>query len=151
MKHGDLQDILEMWKSDCEIDKMRLDEASRQSPILHAKYLHMLTNAKLMLKKAEVEEKSLLKDKWLYYNGKMDGAAITKRGWQHDPFDGMTKPLKTDMDYFYNADPDIQAMQQKIEYVKTSIDVLKEIIDNIKWRHQNIKNMIEWRKFESGN
>ena len=59
MKTGDLQDILDMWKIDCEIDKMRLDEASRQSPTLHAKYLHMLANAKLMLKKAEVDEKSL--------------------------------------------------------------------------------------------
>jgi len=26
----------------------------------------------------------------------------------------------------------------------------KEILDNIKWRHQTIKNMIEWRKFTSG-
>ena len=23
-------------------------------------------------------------------------------------------------------------------------------LENIKWRHQNIKNMIEWRKFTSG-
>ena len=30
------------------------------------------------------------------------------------------------------------------------VNCLKEIMDNIKWRHQNIKNMIEWRKFTSG-
>ena len=37
-----------------------------------------------------------------------------------------------------------------IEYLKEVCDTTKEIMENIKWRHQNIKNMIEWRKFTSG-
>ena len=28
---------------------------------------------------------------------------------------------------------------------------LKEIIENIKWRHQTISNIIKWKQFESGN
>jgi len=50
----------------------KLDEASQQTPVLHSKYLHLLSEAKMMYKKAEFEQKNLLRDKWLYYNGKMD-------------------------------------------------------------------------------
>jgi hypothetical protein len=54
------------------------------------------------------------------------------------------------MDKWYDADPIIQGHQAKMEYQKEMCDTLKEIMENIKWRHQNIKNMIEWRKFTSG-
>jgi len=54
------------------------------------------------------------------------------------------------MDYYYDSDPIIQEQQAKIQYLQELCDTLKEILDNIKWRHQTIKNMIEWRKFTSG-
>ena len=54
------------------------------------------------------------------------------------------------MDYFYESDPHIQTLQSQIEYWKTMIDTLSEIVSNITWRHQNIGNMIKWRQFTSG-
>ena len=55
------------------------------------------------------------------------------------------------MDYYYDADPEIQKSEEKIQYLKTIIDTLEDMINSIKWRHQTIKNMIEWKKFSSGN
>ena len=138
-----------MWTKDCHIDSMHLDDASRQSPLLHAKYLELLSTSKLQLKKVEMEQKVLLKQKWLYYNGKMDQQSIEDLGWDPDPFDGL-KILKGEMDYYYDSDPEIQKSEEKIQYYKTIIDTLTEIISNITWRHQTIKNMIEWKKFQSG-
>jgi hypothetical protein len=146
----DLKSIHSMWSKDCVIDNMNLDEASRQSPILHAKYLELLSTAKLMLKRAEFTQKSLLKQKWLYYNGKLDQQQIEDLGWEPDPFDGL-KVLKGEMEYYYEADPEIQKSEEKIQYYKTIIETLTEIVDNVKWRHQTIGNMIKWRQFESGN
>jgi hypothetical protein len=54
------------------------------------------------------------------------------------------------MDKFYDSDPIIQEQQAKIQYLEEVCATLKEILENVKWRHQNIKNMIEWRKFTSG-
>ncbi len=139
-----------MWEKDCVIDDMRLDESSRQAPILHAKYLQLLSTVKLQLKRAEFSQKTLLKQKWLWYNGKMDPIAMNELGWDPDPFDGL-KVLKGDMDYYYDADPEIQKSEEKIQYLKTIIDTLEDMINSIKWRHQTIKNMIEWKKFSSGN
>lgn len=146
----DLSELLEEWKSDCQISEMHLDESSRQVPILHSKYLEKLMSVKLLLKRAEFTQKTLLKQKWLYYNGKMDQEDIEKLGWKADPFDGL-KILKGEMNYYYDADPEIQDSEKNIAYYKTVIETLQEIIDNLKWRHQTIGNMIKWRQFESGN
>ena len=146
----DLKSIHEMWSKDCEISQTKLDEASRSTPMLHSKYLELLTTYKLTLKRAEFEQKKLLKDKWLYYNGKMDQERVEELGWQPDPFDGL-KILKGEMDYYYDSDPEIQDSEGKIQYYKTVIDTLEEIINTLRWRHQTIGNMIKWKQFESGN
>ena len=145
----DLQSILEQWQQDCVIDNSRLDDVSRDTPKLHAKYLQLLSLSKLQVKRAEASQKVLLKDKWLYYNGKMDEETIREKGWNFDPFNGL-KVLKGDMDHYYDADTDIQQSEERIAYYKTIIDTLDEIINNLRWRHSIIKNMIDWRRFESG-
>ena len=138
-----------MWKVDVDIDEMNLDEASRQTPKLHAKYLEFYSMSKLQLKKAEMNQRTLLKDKWLHYNGKMDRKTLEDKGWDPDPLNGL-KVLKGDMDHFYDSDPEIQRSEELIQYYKTTVETLSDIIDNLKWRHQTIKNMIEWRRFTSG-
>lgn len=144
-----LEDILKMWAKDSEIDDLRLDEASKKTASLHAKYLEMLSVTKLQLKRKDMEFKVLLKNKWLWYNGKMQKDQMDQLGWEYDALNGL-KILKGEMDYYYNADPHIQEMQAKIDYIKTLIETLEEIINNIRWRHSTIKNMIDWRRFESG-
>ena len=138
-----------MWAKDCVIDANKLDEASRQAPLLHAKYLELISTYKLQLKKTEFEQKKLLKDKWLWYNGKMSQEEMEEKGWNPDPFNGL-KILKGEMDHYYDTDPEIQESELKIQYYKNVIDTLTEIISNVNWRHQTIGNMIKWKQFESG-
>lgn len=145
----DLKQILDMWQRDSEI-KMKLDETSRETPLLHAKYLELLSTTKLQLKRAEFAQKTLLKEKWLYYNGKMSQEEVVDKGWDPDPFNGL-KILKGEMDYYYDSDPEIQKSEEKIQYYKTVIDTLEQIISNLNWRHQTIGNIIKWKQFESGN
>jgi c-di-GMP-related signal transduction protein len=144
-----LESVLEMWKKDSEIPQYNLDETSRQTPTLHAKYMEFISIARLQLKKAEMEQKTLLKKKWLYYNGKMTQEQIEAEGWEFDPFEGL-KVLKGEMDYYYDADVDIQKSETAIAYYKTYIETLTEIINVLKWRHSTIKNIIDWRRFEAG-
>ena len=137
------------WEDDCKIPQHQLDEVSRQTPSLHAKYLQVLSLTKLKLKRIENSQQNLLKDKWLYYNGKMDQDSILSKGWQPDPFNGL-KILKGDMDYYYNSDPEIQEADEKVQYYKIMIQTLTEIVDSLKWRHQTIGNIIRWKQFEAG-
>tara|TARA_R110000822_G_scaffold55462_1_gene141019 strand:- start:7527 stop:7970 length:444 start_codon:yes stop_codon:yes gene_type:complete len=144
-----LEQVLQEWATDSELPRENLDEASRNTPKLHAKYLTILSNTKLRLKKAEMDQKSLLKLKWLWYNGKMHEDQIKGLGWDFDPLNGL-KIMKGDMDYYYDSDKEIQESELKIEYLKTLIDTLKEIVNNLNWRHQTVGNMIRWKVFEAG-
>ena len=145
----DLESILKEWEEDCKIPQHQLDETSRLTPMLHAKYLQYLSLTKLNLKRAEHAQKNLLLDKFHYYNGSMDEETLKERGWNPDPFYGL-RILKGDLDKYYNSDKDIQKSEEKIAYLKTIIDTLTDILDNLKWRHQTIKNILEYRKFEAG-
>ncbi len=145
-----LEQILEMWKKDAVIDDVCLDEETLKSSKLHAKYLELFSMAKLMLKKKEMEQESMKKDKWLYYNGKMSQQDMDNRKWKYDPFDGMTKPLKSDMDMYYSTDEDMVRIRAQIDYQKTIIDTLEEIMGNIRWRHTHVKNILDFKKFTSG-
>lgn len=144
-----INEIHEMWAKDCEIKHTNLEETSRNTPLLHAKYLRIYSDEKLRLVSLEMSQKKLLKKKWLYYNGKMTKEEIDAEGWEYDPFKGL-KVLKGEMDYYYESDDDIQNSEAKIKYQKEVIDTLREIIDMIKWRHQTIGNMIKIRMFEAG-
>ena len=103
----ELNEILTMWETDCKINNMKLDDTSRDTPNLHAKYLRYLTEAKLQYKRAELKQKSLLKEKWLYYNGKMSQEELEEKGWDPDPFNGL-KVMKGEMEHYYDSDPEIQ-------------------------------------------
>jgi hypothetical protein len=145
-----LDDILKMWAEDIKIDEVNLDVTSMKSAQLHSKYLELYSLSKLQFKKGELGMAVLKKDKWLYYNGKMSKEDMDSRGWNYDPFAGMAKPLKSDMDLFYETDADISKLRMKLDYQQVIVDSLKDILDNIKWRHSHIKNILDFRRFTAG-
>ena len=138
-----------MWKKDSVIDDIELDASSLQVPKLHAKYTEILSNKKLELIRHERMMKEMNKDKWLWYTGKMSKEDIEYRKWEYDPFGGLTV-LKSDYDKFQGADKEIQDLNDKIEYLKITVDFLQDVVSQITWRHQTIKNIIVWRKFMAG-
>jgi c-di-GMP-related signal transduction protein len=144
-----LESILEEWEKDNQIDQNHLDQSSVDTAKLHSKYLKLLSVCKLQVKRHEMSQKTLLKEKWLYYNGKMTSEEIEEKGWDYDPFNGL-KVMKGEMDHYYNSDIDIQKSEEKITYYKTMVETLQEIIETLRWRHQLISNVIKWKQFESG-
>ena len=144
-----LDEILAMWKKDSQIDTVCLDEASKENSKNHAKYLELHSVIKLQLKKREMSQKILLRDKGLHFSGKLSKEKIEEYGWPYDPFNGL-KVLKSDFHYFFESDEDLQKSEERIVYFKTLEETLREIVDNIKWKHQSIKNVLEFQKFTSG-
>ena len=109
-----LDEIKAEWKKDVEIDDIELDKSSLDVPKLHAKYSELLTNNIISLKNLQFKYQILRKDKWLWFNGKLDDDRIKELGWNPDPFDGL-KIMKNDMNVFFDADPDLQKIRAQIE------------------------------------
>ena len=58
---NNLQQILEMWKTDSVIDEMNLDESSRDSAKLHGKYLEILSLVVIKVSESGIStERSLI-------------------------------------------------------------------------------------------
>ena len=144
----ELKKLNQMWAEDSKIIN-DLDAATKKTAADHSKYLQLRAEATLHHAKLKRQLDTMMRDKFLYYNGKMNREQIEARGWAYDPFDGL-RIMKTDMDKYYNADPDLQELNEKVVYWKTIIDTIGEIVEVLKWRHQSISNIIRWKTFEAG-
>lgn len=144
MKLTELQDA---WKTDAQIDHTNLGRSAARTPELHAKYLNLLTSARLQARKAESDYYKLRNVKYRYFRGELTRQELDNLGWAQ--YQGV-KPLKSDMDEMLSTDSDLITAQDKLEYLKTVLYQLESILKSIHSRTWDIKNAIEWEKFSNG-
>lgn len=142
-----LSEIQDNWEKDCIINESNLGEAAITSPTLHSKYLRVLSNTKLRLRKSESDYLRLRKIKYRYFRGEMTKEELEKQGWNQ--YQG-TKPIKSEMEEFLSTDDDLINLEDTIEYYKTVIYELESIMKSIHSRTWDIKNAIEWNKIQNG-
>lgn len=142
-----LSDIQQAWDEDSKIDELNLGREAIRVPLLHSKYLSYLSKVKLMLRKAEADYYNTRRLKYRYYRGEMSRVELEELGWEQ--YQG-NKPLKNEMDEFLLCDKDLIELQDKIEYFKTVLYTLEQIIRSINSRSWDIKSAIEYLKFTNG-
>ena len=138
-----LEELQQQVNKDFKLDDTELDSESVSIPLLHNKYLIHFNKFSLLLKKAEHEHKTMIKDKWEYYTGKADHSVYKEK-----PFD--IKVLKSDVYIYMDSDPELQRADQKVAYLNQIVKYLEQVLRGINNRTFLIKNAIEWKKFTSG-
>jgi|TARA_Y100001937_G_C7034856_1_gene291834 hypothetical protein len=128
---------------DLRVDDEHLDTESLKNQEIKAKYLDHKSKFELLLFKAKGDYKRLYREKWEYYGGKADAKIYASK-----PFD--LKVLKTDLGVYISADEEIIDAENKIGYLETVVDYIKGVIKSVDNRGWDIKNAIEWKKFEAG-
>lgn len=142
-----LTELQAEWEKDSKIDQTNLGNEAANTPKLHSKYITLLSNAKLNLRKAESDYNNLRRMKFRYYRGEMTKAELEEAGWNQ--WQGV-KPLKNEMDEFLLCDADLNRITDKLEYHKTVLYFLEQVIRSLNSRTWDIKNSIEWTKFTNG-
>lgn len=142
-----LSELQEAWSEDCKINETELGREATRVPSLHAKYLTYLSNVKLKLRKAESEYYTTRRLKYRYYRGEMTREELEELGWIQ--FQG-NKPLKNEMDEFLLCDKELNEAMDKVEYLKTVMFTLEQILRSINSRTWDVKSAIEWNKFTNG-
>ena len=108
------------------------------------RYMEFYNTFSLMKKDRESEMKALVRDKWIYYKGKAPSTV-----YKEVPFD--LKLTTTDeIKMFIGADDEIRKLQYKIDYIEQVIFFLDGVLRQIQSRNYQIKNAIEWERFQSG-
>ena len=144
MKLGEIQTE---WKNDSKINQLELGDEAVRTATLHAKYLTVLSNVKLQLRKAESDYNNMRRLKYRYYRGELTQSELEKLNLEQ--YMG-NKPLKNEMEEFLSCDEDLNMLTDKIEYYKTVVYTLEQILRSINSRTWDIKSAIEWNKFTNG-
>lgn len=141
-----IDEILDMWKTDCELDPVNVGNHSLETVKLHSKYLRIFTTERLILKKLKQDYKQLQKLKYEYYNGSISEEDLIEKQWK--PF--QLKILKQDVNMYIDADNDIVKLSLKIGVQEEKVETLESIIKAINNRGFQIKNYIDFMRFTHG-
>ena len=141
-----LDEILDMWSLDCDIDRTELGQEALKIPKLHSKYLRHYTEERLILRKLEEEKRELIKMKHDYYRGIMPEEDLKANGWE--PF--QLNVLKSDVPMHIDADQDVIKINLRMAMQNEKVDALESIIKSISNRGYLIKSAVDYEKFKVG-
>ena len=140
----DLDTIQEMWEKDSKMDMDNLHTESTNIPVLHAKYFDLYNTIFLLRKKAEQQRKNIRHERYEYYSGKADPETYIE-----DPFPKKIRDKDT-LQKYLDADEKLSQVCLKIDYYETILNYLESILKVIQNRTFQIKNAIEFVKFQAG-
>ena len=140
-----LEDLLEMWRQDSEIDRTEPGKALLDIPKLYSKYLNILSQHRLLSKQAEFKYNKMKKLKWEYYTGKLDEDDLKKYGWEPFPY-----TLKSDLNTYLESDEDINKYIAVKVMHDEIVDVCTAIMKELNNRAWEIRSFIDWEKFIQG-
>ena len=139
-----LDKLQEMWEKDSKINPDELHTESLNIPSLHAKYFELYNTIFLLRKKAEQQRKNIRHERYEYFSGKADPEV-----YQKDPFGKKIRDKDT-MQKYLDADEKLSTSSLKIDYYDTMLVYLESILKVIQNRTFQIKNAIEFMRFNSG-
>ena len=141
-----LDDIMNMWSEDCNMNRTELGEEALKIPKLHSKYLRHFSEERLLLRKMEEERRELVKLKHDYFRGILPEEDLKANGWEPNRL----SILKSDIPMHLDADQDVIKYNLKIAMQQEKVDTLESIIKSISNRGYLIKSAIDYEKFKVG-
>ena len=140
----DLEKIQAMWEKDSHIDPDNLHDESLKIPQLHSKYYTLYNTITLLREKAREQYSKVRLEIYNYYTGK-----ATAEVYAEEPFPYKVRE-KDAIQRHLDADDRMNKIDMKIKYYDVMLKFLEEIIRAVSNRTYQIKNAIEWNKFQAG-
>ena len=139
-----LEQIQEMWEKDSKLDPDNLHDESLKIPQLHSKYYTLYNTITLLRERAREQYSKVRLERYNYFTGKAPAEAYIE-----EPFPYKVRE-KDAIQRHLEADDKMNKVDMKIKYYDIMLKFLEEIIRNISGRTYQIKNAIEWNKFQAG-
>jgi hypothetical protein len=140
----DLDTIQKMWEKDSKIDIDNLHTESLNIPVLHAKYFDLYNNILLLKKKAEQQKKNIRHQRYEYFTGKADPDVYVE-----NPFPKKIRDKETLQGYL-DSDEKLMQVSLKVDYYETMLSYIDSILKMIFNRTYQIKNSVDYMRFQSG-
>ena len=140
----DLDKLQEMWEKDSQMDPDNLHVESLKIPQLHSKYYTIYNTTILLREKARETFNKVKLERYNFYTGKASAEVYVE-----EPFPYKIRD-KEALQRHLDADEKLNSVDLKIRYYDIKLKFLEEIIKTISNRTFQIKNAIEWQKFQAG-
>ena len=139
-----LEQIQDMWEKDSKIDPDNLHDESLKIPQLHSKYYTLYNTITLLRERAREQYNKVRLERYNYYTGK-----ATAEVYAEEPFPYKVRE-KDAIQRHLEADDKMNKVDMKIKYYDIMLKFLEEVIRAVSNRTYQIKNAIEWNKFQAG-
>ena len=133
-----------MWEKDSHIDPDNLHDESLKIPQLHAKYYTVYNTITLLKEKAKESYNRVKLERYNYYTGKAEPEV-----YEEEPFPYKVRE-KDAIQRYLDADEKLNKLDIKIRYYDVMLKFLEDVIKVISNRTFQIKNAIEWHRFQAG-
>ena len=139
-----LEQIQEMWEKDSKIDPDNLHDESLKIPQLHSKYYTLYNTITLLRERAREQYSKVRLERYNYYTGKAPAEVYVE-----EPFPYKVRE-KDAIQRHLEAYDKMNKVDMKIKYYDKMLKFLEEVIRAVSNRTYQIKNAIEWNKFQAG-
>lgn len=139
-----IEEIQSQWERDSKLDPDNLHLESLKIPGLHSKYYNMYNNIRLLREKSKSDYAEIKLKRYNYYTGKAPVEIYVQ-----EPFPYKVRD-KEALKQYLEADNQLSQIDLKIKYYDIMLEFLEEIIKNLNGRTYQIKNAIEWQRFQAG-
>ena len=139
-----LEQIQEMWEKDSKIDPDNLHDESLKIPQLHSKYYTLYNTITLLRERAKEQYSKVRLERYNYFTGKAPAEVYVE-----EPFPYKVRE-KDAIQRHLEADDKMNKVDMKIKYYDIMLKFLEEVIRAVSNRTYQIKNAIEWNKFQAG-
>lgn len=141
-----IEDIIEEWRKDCQIDDLNLDLESKRIADLHSKYAGMLSAARRNVNALLLQRRELGRTLRGYYLGTLtqgEYQAMNRAPCQQ-------RILKNEIGPHIDSDELMIKLDAKLALNEEKVAVLADIVKHIHNRNFIIKGMIDWKRLMLG-
>jgi hypothetical protein len=143
-----LDQILEYWKIDSKIDESNPQHELIHIPILHAKYIDILSQHRLASQKAKFDHAKFKKIRREYYLGNLDKETLDEYKWEQ--FD-LKIGNKGNIDTYLEADDHLIKILEKKAYYDECVFICESIIKELSARTWQLREYLTYQRFLAGN
>lgn len=142
-----LDQIIEQWKQDCQIDDMKVQKELINIPLLHSKYVEILSQHRIASHKAKFDYAKMKKIRREYYMGNLDKETLDEYKWEQ--FD-LRIGSKGNIDYYLDSDDFLIKLLEKKAYYDECVSLCESIIKELSARTWQLREFLAHTRFLEG-
>ena len=142
-----LDEIINDWKSDSTIDETNPQQELIKTPLLHAKYIEIISQHRLASHKMKFEHSRMKKIRREYYMGNLDKETLDEYDWEQ--FD-LKIGTKGNVEYYLDSDENLIKLLQKKAYHDECVSVCESIIKELQSRTWQLREYMAHSRFLAG-